>query len=142
MIPMFRDDGYLPEGIHLATEAEITARFGTSTPHRMELAGRLRHWIALSRGINARRLLVDGSFVTAKQTPRDVDAVVWLGDDYASQLTQGNLAAYDLMKIVLSRKPPDIHAVDSRMHWDDWVDFFSSLPDHSGKRKGIVEVIL
>ncbi len=34
MIPLFRDDGYLPEGLHLASEAEITFRFGASTQQR------------------------------------------------------------------------------------------------------------
>jgi hypothetical protein len=29
MIPGFRDDGYLPQGVHIATEAEVTFRFGT-----------------------------------------------------------------------------------------------------------------
>jgi len=38
MIPDFRDDGYLPEGLYLATEAEITFRFGTATPRRRRVA--------------------------------------------------------------------------------------------------------
>ena len=29
-IPDFRQDGYLPEGMFLASEAEVTFRFGTS----------------------------------------------------------------------------------------------------------------
>ncbi|MGM0485329.1 MAG: DUF6932 family protein [Planctomycetota bacterium] len=48
MIPDFREDGYLPEGLHLATEAEITFRFGTATSRRRRLALRLRRWIELS----------------------------------------------------------------------------------------------
>ena len=28
MIPNFREDGYLPEGLHFATEAETIFRFG------------------------------------------------------------------------------------------------------------------
>ena len=47
MIPEFRDDGYLPEGVHLATDAEVTFRFGTDTPRRRRLALRLRRWIEL-----------------------------------------------------------------------------------------------
>lgn len=42
MIPAFRDDGYLPEGVHIATEAEFTFRFGTGTPRRRRLILRLR----------------------------------------------------------------------------------------------------
>ncbi|MFG0254816.1 MAG: DUF6932 family protein [Rhodopirellula sp. JB053] len=76
MIPDFRDDGYLPEGLHLATEAEVTFRFGSDTPRRKRLALRLRRWIDLARAVSARRLFVDGSFVTSKSKPNDVDAVI------------------------------------------------------------------
>ncbi len=82
MVPDFRDDGYLPEGLHLATEAEITFRFGTSTKQRRRLALRLRRWIELAQRIAAHRLFVDGSFVTSNPEPSDVDAVVWLADDF------------------------------------------------------------
>ena len=37
MIPAFRSDGYLPEGLHPADEAEITFRFGSATPRRRRL---------------------------------------------------------------------------------------------------------
>ena len=37
MIPGFRDDGYLPEGLHVATEADVTFRFGSSTSRRRRL---------------------------------------------------------------------------------------------------------
>src|SRR5438128_9699568 len=30
-IPAFQADGYLPEGVHMATEEEVTARFGQAT---------------------------------------------------------------------------------------------------------------
>jgi uncharacterized protein DUF6932 len=65
-IPPFRADGYLPEGVHQATEAEITFRFGAQSRRRQRLTLRLRRWIELGRAIGAERLLVDGSFVTAK----------------------------------------------------------------------------
>ena len=42
MIPTFREDGYLPEGLHLAGEAEVIARFGSATSRRRLLALRLR----------------------------------------------------------------------------------------------------
>jgi hypothetical protein len=76
MIPEFLDDGYLPEGLHFATEAEVMFRFGSDTPRRRRLALRLRRWVELARAVAARRLFVDGSFVTARPEPNDVDAVV------------------------------------------------------------------
>ena len=37
-IPAFRSDGYLPEGLFLATEAEVLFRFGASSQRRRKLA--------------------------------------------------------------------------------------------------------
>src|SRR5437016_5994677 len=65
-IPAFRDDGYLPEGLHEASEEEVIARFGEPTPRREYLTGRLRRWLELARSVGARRLVLDGSFVTDK----------------------------------------------------------------------------
>jgi hypothetical protein len=45
MIPDFREDGYLPVGIHIATEAEAMFRLGASTPRRRRLVLRLRRWL-------------------------------------------------------------------------------------------------
>lgn len=75
MIPDFRDDGYLPDGLHLTSEADVTFRFGSSTPRRRRLILRLRRWLELARISRARRFLVDGSFVTDKKEPHDIDWV-------------------------------------------------------------------
>jgi len=58
-IPDFRDDGRLPEGVHLATEAEVTFRFGAATPRRRQLALRLRRWIELASGVSVHTVKYD-----------------------------------------------------------------------------------
>lgn len=88
-IPTFRADGYLPAGLHLASEAEVLFRFGASNRRRRRLALRLRHWLELARQVGARRFLVDGSFVTTKPEPDDIDAVVLLPTDFESQVQSG-----------------------------------------------------
>ena len=80
-IPKFRADDYLPEGLYLASETEIVFRFGSSTRRRRRLTLRLRRWIELARLIGGQRLLIDGSFVTAKDEPHDIDAVILLPPD-------------------------------------------------------------
>ena len=65
-IPKFCADGFLPEGLYLASEANIMFRFGSSSRRRRRLILRLRRWIELVRLVGALRLLIDGSFVTAK----------------------------------------------------------------------------
>ena len=142
MIPEFRDDGYLPEGLHVASEAEVTFRFGTDTPRRRRLALRLRRWIELSRSISANRLFVDGSFVTSKPEPNDVDAVVWLPDDFVDLVSNGNLEAMELESMLLTRHPEEIFAAEDRRDWDDWLEFFSRTRESDGRRKGVVEITL
>ena len=142
MIPEFRDDGYLPVGLHVATEAEVTFRFGTDTARRRRLALRFRRWIELSRAVGAKRLFVDGSFVTAKPDPNDVDAVVWLSDDFAQRVSDGNLAAIELETMLLTRHPEEIFAAEDRRDWDDWLEFFGRTRELDGRRKGTVEVEL
>ena len=142
MIPVFRDDGYLPEGVHLATEAEVTFRFGTSSPRRRRLVLRLRRWIELSRQSGAMRLLVDGSFVTAKESPNDIDAVVLLANDFEQHVTRGLEAALELEEMLLTRRPEEIFAAEDIVDWNDWVEFFSRTRESDGRRKGLVEVQL
>lgn len=102
MIPGFRDDGHLPDGVHAATETEVTFRFGSSTPRRRRLILRLRRWLQLARLTHARRFLVDGSFVTAKRAPNGIDAVVLLADDFTQQVSCGMDAALELEEMLLT----------------------------------------
>jgi hypothetical protein len=142
MIPEFRDDGYLPVGVHVATEAEVTFRFGTATPRRRRLALRFRRWIELSRSVRAKRLFVDGSFVTAKPDPNDVDAVVWLGADFVDRVSRGDVDAIELEMMLVTRQPEEIFAAEDRGDWDNWVEFFSRTREADGRTKGVVEVEL
>lgn len=142
MIPDFRDDGYLPEGLHVATEAEVTFRFGSRTPRRRRLTLRLRRWLELSRVTHARRFLVDGGFVTAKVEPNDVDAVVLLADDFGQQISAGSEAALELEEMLLTRRPEEIFAAEDTRDWDEWIEFFSRTREADGRRKGLVELQL
>jgi hypothetical protein len=142
MIPDFRDDGYLPDGLHMATEADVTFRFGSSTPRRRRLILRLRRWLELSRLTGARRFLVDGSFVTAKEEPNDIDAVVLLADDFELQISQGLDAALELEEMLLTRRPEEIFAAEDVRDWNDWVEFFGRTRESDGRRKGLVEIEL
>ena len=95
-IPAFRPDGYLPVGLHICSEAEAVARFGSQNRRRRRLVLRLRRWCELGRAIGARRLLLDGSFVTAKAEPEEVDAVMLLPAAFTYQVEQGMEAALEL----------------------------------------------
>lgn len=142
MIPAFRADGYLPEGVHLASEAEVTFRFGPGAARRKRLVVQLRRWIELARQINARRLLVDGSFVTAKLDPGDVDAVLMLPLDFQHRIQQCEDAALEIEQMLLNRYPEELFAAEDQLDWDEWVEFFSRTRETDHRYKGLVEIIL
>ena len=141
-IPPFDTEGYLPAGVYLATEAEVTFRFGSATPRRRRLVLQLRRWVELARRVGAPRLLIDGSFVTVKENPNDVDAVVLLPADFDRQIENGLESALELEVMLLTRHPEEIFAAEDETDWNEWVDFFSHTREANDRRKGLVEIEL
>jgi hypothetical protein len=142
MIPPFRPDGYLPDGLHTAPEADIIFRFGSATARRRQLTLRVRRWVELARQVDARRLLIDGSYVTEKPSPGDVDAVVLLPADFKTRILWGNDSALELEQMLLTRRPEELFAAEDEADWNEWVEFFSRTREFDGRRKGLVEVEL
>lgn len=87
-------------------------------------------------------MLVDGSFVTAKHEPNDIDAVVLLPTDFESQIQKGVEPALELEELLLTRRPEEIFAAEDEADWHAWVEFFSRTREVDGRRKGLVEVEL
>lgn len=141
-IPQFRADGYLPEGFYLASEAEVLFRFGSPTRRRRRLALRLRRWVELARQVGGRRLLIDGSFVTAKDKPNDIDAVILLPPDFQEHVEEGLEPALELEEMLMTRLPEEIFAAEDETDWNQWVEFFSRTREADGRRKGLVEIVL
>ena len=75
MIPEFNADGLLPEGIHSATLNEVRELFG-GNERRDQLLEGLVEALRLLRAAGCRRVYINGSFVTAKERPNDID-VCW-----------------------------------------------------------------
>jgi hypothetical protein len=92
--------------------------------------------------VRAKRLLIDGSFVTGKAEPGDVDAVVLLPQDFERQVASGTDAALELEEMLLTRRPEEIFAAEDQEDWDAWVEFFGRTRESDGRRKGLVEVQL
>jgi hypothetical protein len=73
MLEPFQPDGSLPPGVHPAEWAEIETRFGW-TPHRQDLMRGFREGALLLKAAGCKAIILDGSFVTAKEMPGDFDA--------------------------------------------------------------------
>jgi hypothetical protein len=138
-IPPFRADGYLPDGVYVYSEAEVIFCFGSSSRHRLVL--RLRRWIELGRQIGAQRLVVNSSFVTAKE-PHDIDTGILLPQNFTQQLAQEDAPALELEAMLLTRRPEEIFAAEDESDWQEWVDFFCQTREPDRRHKGLVEIRL
>jgi hypothetical protein len=141
-IPPLLYDGFLPPGLHLAEMDEIEDRFGKSTSRRKALFNQLRLFTELARHCGAVRMFVNGSFVTAKAEPNDVDVVIWIGAEYFERLTHDDGEAILLEEMVDRGEPQEVFLVDAEQKWNGWIEFFSQVRGYSGKYKGIVEIKL
>ncbi len=82
MIPNLNAEGYLPPGLHRATVEEIVARFGRESELRRVQMESLRWLVELARRAGVRRIVVNGSFVTDKLEPNDVDCVLLVEEGF------------------------------------------------------------
>lgn len=74
-IPTLNEKGELPPGDYNASLDEIDARFGRANKRRRELMRGLRAATANLAKTGVRKIWVDGSFVTDKEYPNDIDGV-------------------------------------------------------------------
>jgi hypothetical protein len=146
-IPHLNSHGYLPGGIHDADLDEIGRTYAT-TIHRSNLFGGLLRFTAYIKGFGCVRFIyVDGSFVTDKPVPGDVDAVI--------ELPQFPGALSGMMNQILNEKrSKDLYHVHpfTVLHSTQggYVDFFQRLRTQEaaskklppGFRKGILRVTL
>jgi hypothetical protein len=146
-IPELNNEGVLPDGIFDCTLAEVRECFGAfqGSDHRSRLFVRLEDLFqAMQRSGLFEALLVDGSFVTAKSAPNDIDllAVLRPGHNFERDLS---VSEYALVSRVLLRRRFDFDVVvaerDSNL-FNTYVEFFSRVRDDSGMRKGLLRLSL
>jgi hypothetical protein len=72
-IPEFDKHGELPPGEHIATIKQVEDRFGKSNPRRQALMAGLKSAIENFIASGVKKIWIDGSFVTSKFEPNDID---------------------------------------------------------------------
>lgn len=92
-LPTFNEEGDLPPGVHRATLGEVLERFGQGSVQRRAVSDRLNrlYQLVASTGQLA-RLVVFGSFVTAKVDPNDVDIILLMEDTFELASVKGEAA--------------------------------------------------
>jgi len=139
-IPDLNAEGLLPVGIHQATLIEVKEIFGDSSERRMFLMKSLI--IALSNlyMAGAVNVWIDGSFVTVKEIPGDID-VCW---EYHPNIDFKILDPIFLKSQEEIKKNYGLHVFPTGVFvGEDWVSFFQRVKRPVTARfKGILFVKL
>ena len=85
-LPDFNEFGDLPQGRHVAALDEVLARFGSGTPRRQAVTDRLRRIYSLAAATgHLDRLVIFGSYVSNVAEPNDVDVILVMRSDFATE---------------------------------------------------------
>ena len=144
MIPEFDVNGRLPTGIHDVTLEEFKARFVYNSKRETIYKGLLK-LISDLKAVGCPAIFVDGSFVTSKIMPADVD-VCWddRGLDY--EYVELNLPIlFDLHPPRLKQQllycadvfPAFIEQAGTKQRF---LDFFQQTKDDISIKKGIIKI--
>ena len=146
-IPALDAHGFLPVGIHTCDLDEVKIRFGAfnGSSRRPDLFQNLITYVAEVRSAGiAQCIIVDGSFVTAKLEPNDIDLVLVLESthDFDDDL---NPTAYNVVskRSVNRRFGFDLLVARSgSAEFSRWTEFFQQVRLEPGRQKGILQVPL
>jgi hypothetical protein len=146
-IPSLTTDGFLPEGVHDCTLAEIGERFGLfqRSDRRCRLFERLAEYVgnAQASGV-VKAVIVDGSFVTDKDIPGDVDLIVV---SLPRDILPVNLRPmeYNVLskRNVRRRYGMDVlSAQEGELEVDEHIEFFSQVRNRPEICKGMLRIVL
>ena len=146
-IPALNADGLLPAGLFDCTLLELRVRFGVfrGSDQRPRLFARLEELALLMRSSGLfQALILDGSFVTAKPVPNDIDLVAVLksGHDFERDL---RMSEYALVSRTLLRRRFGFDVIlaepDSPLY-RTYVEFFSRVREVPDARKGLLRLRL
>jgi hypothetical protein len=134
MLPPLDKRGNLPPGIHVASVESLAERFGTGSAERDVEIRELVEFVEWARAHGVRRIIVNGSFVTSKPRPNDVDIVVLPAAGSADESTIIDLetSSWPFLQILVAADDEDLERWATR-------DFAT---DRSGCGKGVVEIML
>jgi hypothetical protein len=142
-LPELCPNGLLPPGIHAASLAEVVERFGSGSAARVRSAELLKAVVrAAIQYETIKRILIWGSFVTAKPEPNDLDYTAIVGIDFRT-----TILAREHLRFLSPRDARAYYGVDrSYVVISDYpIDFFVEKLDfvtttRDGIEVGVVEI--
>lgn len=146
-IPDLNDDGLLPEGIHDCSFAELVERFGQfrKSDCRRRLTKRLEEFF---REVGATgfavSVIVDGSFVTAKAEPNDIDLVLVLraGHNFSTTVRPFEYNVLSRRRVRKSYGFDMLLAEEGQPEFAEFIEFFTQVRGDPDVRKGLLRVTL
>ena len=141
-LPSITETGDLPQGVYPASLQEVLNQFGQATIQRKLVGMRLKRVYELAAATGQmKRVIVFGSFLTAKPEPNDVDVFLVMHDTF--DLTQVTGEA----RLIFDHPAAQAHFGTSIF----WLRQLAALPNEDeavlgwqlkrdGTRRGIVEV--
>ena len=140
MIPEFDSRGLLPKGVHRANWEEIVKRFGGNERRRKLLRG-LKEALDLLKGAGCRHVYIDGSFVTSKRLPNDID-VCWDVDGVDAISLDSVFFDFDDGRAAQrARFGAEFFPAQAPQRLSTFLDFFQ-IDKETGEPKGIIELFL
>jgi hypothetical protein len=146
-IPALNAAGFLPPGIFDCTLTELRSKFGTfqGSDRRTRLFVRLEELFSATQSSGLfGSLLVDGSFVTDKPAPNDIDLVAVLlpGHNFERDLP---MSEYSLVsRTMLHRRFGfDVMVAERDTSlYNTYIEFFGRVRDNPDMRKGLLRLSL
>jgi hypothetical protein len=146
-IPDLNSEGLLPSGIFECALTEIKSHFGTFqlSDQRPRLFARLQEFVTTMKTSGLfTALIIDGSFVTGKPKPNDIDIIAILRPNYDLERDLP-MFEYALLSRALLRRRfgfDVIVAEQDTLLYRTYVDFFSRVREMPELRKGLLRLPL
>ncbi len=146
-IPALQENGLLPEGIHDCTIEEISERFGrfqTSDMRPRLNSGLVKYLEELKEANIGKYLIVDGSFITCKDEPNDIDVLLVAKDDYVPTEEMPPFKKNAASSKYINK----YHKLDFHFGWDgdntslEYLALYQDVKSQPGIKKGILKISL
>lgn len=143
-LPEFNQAGDLPVGVYPATISEIVSRFGGATRQRQKVTERLLRICEVVKAIGKTdHVIIYGSYVTVKASPRDVDVVLVMRNDFELQTCRAEFAVLFDHEEAEREFGASVFWARPAMLIEPLADFIAHWQlKRDGARRGIVDVQL
>lgn len=140
-------DGVLPPGIHDASLDEIRTLFGQfhETDRRPRLFEKLQKLVYQIKSLGfIRHLIVNGSFVTSKPDPEDIDLILAINPEIL-QRAEWAPAEYNALSSRRLRRQYQFDVLVAPADgsaYSEYIELFSRIKGSPGGQKGLVRLQL